>query len=128
MSDRPKELDNRVIVLNGFTDPEIVAIMNVVKSIYADADLEKFFANATKTIESKSADEFTKRLLKVVGAAKQIPEAISVSARDLIFAKTTENSVQMRLVDLIVDMSGDHEYLKENPPASQPAESRTDQP
>ena len=54
MSERPKELDNRVIVLNGFSDPEIVAIMNVVKSIYADADLDRFFANATKIIETDS--------------------------------------------------------------------------
>jgi hypothetical protein len=35
---------------------------------------------------------------------------------DLIFAKTTKNSLQMVLKDLIVDISSDHEYLKQNPP------------
>jgi len=35
---------------------------------------------------------------------------------DLIFAKTTQNSLQMVLKDLIVDISSDHEYLKSNPP------------
>lgn len=35
---------------------------------------------------------------------------------DLIFAKTTQNSIQMVLKDLIVDISSDHEYLKKNPP------------
>jgi len=38
------------------------------------------------------------------------------SSADLIFAKTTENSVKMRVADLIEDLSGDHEYLKKNPP------------
>lgn len=35
---------------------------------------------------------------------------------DLIFAKTTKNSLQMVVKDLIVDISSDHEYLKKNPP------------
>ena len=37
MEQKEQALRNRVIILNGFTDPEIVAIMNVVKSIYAEA-------------------------------------------------------------------------------------------
>jgi len=36
--------------------------------------------------------------------------------RDVIFAKTTPRSLQMKMVDLIVDISQDHEYLRNNPP------------
>ena len=36
--------------------------------------------------------------------------------RDIIFAKSTENSLKMKLADLIEDLSEDHEYLKNNPP------------
>ena len=36
--------------------------------------------------------------------------------RDVIFAKTTDNSLQMKVHDLIEDLSEDHAYLKENPP------------
>ena len=36
--------------------------------------------------------------------------------RDLIFAKTTPNSLKMRVEALIEDLAGDHEYLKNNPP------------
>lgn len=73
MEERPKELDNKVIIMNGFTYEEINKIMRAVKQLF-----EK--------------------------------------PRDLIFAKTTEQSVEMTLKDLIVDMSEDHEYLKKNPP------------
>ncbi len=38
------------------------------------------------------------------------------SPRDVIFAKSTENSLTMKLSDLIEDLSQDHAYLKENPP------------
>ncbi len=76
MADRPKELDNKVIIMNGFTYEEIDKIMRAVKPLFDNP-------------------------------------------RDLIFAKTTENSVEMVLKDLIVDMSGDHEYLKNNPPHKQ---------
>ena len=122
MSDTPKEnsqstaLDNRVVILNGFTNPEIIAIMNVVKAIYADTDLASYFDYTQKTIDSEDADEFAKRVLRTVAAAKQLPEAQSVSTADLIFAMSTENSLQMKLADLIEDMSEDHEYLKNNPP------------
>jgi len=95
MSDRP-ELSNRVIILNGFTDAEIVSIMRVVKSIYSDGTPEQALAN--------------------IAAARQLPESKSVDKGDLIFAKTTPNSLQTTLADLIVDMSGDHEYLRKNPP------------
>ncbi len=36
--------------------------------------------------------------------------------RDVIFAKSTENSLKMKLSALIEDLSEDHQYLKENPP------------
>lgn len=76
MAERPKELDNRVVILNGFTHEEISRVMRAVKS------------------------QFEKP--------------------DIIFAMTTENSLKTRLQDLIVDMSRDHEYLKQNPPNRAP--------
>jgi hypothetical protein len=36
--------------------------------------------------------------------------------KDLIFAKTTKNSLKMKVKDLIEDLSEDHEYLQNNPP------------
>ena len=66
-------LDNKVLILNGFSNEEIAAIMKAVKGLYP-------------------------------------PKS------DLIFAKTTPNSLNMVLKELIVDMSQDHEYLKKNPP------------
>ena len=99
MSDKP-ELANRVIILNGYTDPEIVAIMRIVKSIYSDGSPEQALAN--------------------IAAARQLPEATSVSPKDLIFAKATANSVQMKLADILADVSEDHEYLQNNPPPVNP--------
>ncbi|NBF40180.1 MAG: DUF3783 domain-containing protein [Spirochaetes bacterium] len=69
----PAELENKVIIMNGFTQQEIVAIMRAVRRLFENPG-------------------------------------------DLIFAKTTPKSVNMVLKDLIVDMSEDHEYLKNNPP------------
>ena len=66
-------LENKVIIMNGFSYDEITQIMRTVKGLFE-------------------------------------------SPRDLIFAKTTENSLEMKLKDLIIDMSEDHEYLKNNPP------------
>ena len=97
MSDQP-ELANRVMILNGFTDAEIVNIMRVVKSIYSNASPEQALAN--------------------IAAARKLPETKTVDSGDLIFAKATKNSLQTKLADLIVDMSGDHEYLRKNPPAA----------
>ena len=71
--DRPKELDNKVVIMNGFTNEEIGKIIKAVRGVFD-------------------------------------------TSADLIFAKTTPNSVEMVLKDLIVDMSEDHEYLKKNPP------------
>ena len=71
--DYPKELDNKVIIMNGFSQEELVSIMRAVRRLFDNP-------------------------------------------RDLIFAKTTPKSVNMVLKDLIVDMSEDHEYLKNNPP------------
>ena len=95
MSDR-KELQNRVIILNGYSDEEIGGIMRVVKAIYSDGTPEQ--------------------ALESIAAARQIPQTREVQSADLIFAKTTSNSLQMKLADLIVDMSEDHEYLRKNPP------------
>ncbi len=66
-------LDNKVIIMNGFTYEEITKIMRSVKGLFDNP-------------------------------------------KDLIFAKTTDQSLEMKLADLIVDMSEDHEYLKANPP------------
>jgi len=35
---------------------------------------------------------------------------------EIIFAKTTENSLKMKVGALIEDLTEDHEYLKANPP------------
>ena len=66
-------LQNKVIIMNGFTNEEITQIMRAVRGTFQ-------------------------------------PPA------DLVFAKTTPNSLNMVLKDLIIDMSEDHEYLKKNPP------------
>ena len=123
MSDTSDALNNRVIILNGFSDSEIVGIMNVVKAIYADADLPEFAKFAQEVENHPAANDFTRRLIRSVGAAKSLEETVSVSTKDLIFAKTTENSVEMKLRDLIEDMSEDHEYLKQNPPTPPGASS-----
>ncbi|GEM_PF-1226597 len=82
MSQQPPQLDNRVIILNGFSNDEIARIMAAVKPLF-----EK--------------------------------------PRDLIFAKTTQHSVEMKLKDLIVDISEDHEYLKKNPPTKAQREAQS---
>jgi hypothetical protein len=74
----------RVVILNGFSDTEITAIMRHVKALCRD------------------------------GASGQ--QAIEADRRDLIFAKTTPNSLQTRLGDLINDLARDHAYLQQNPP------------
>ena len=66
-------LNNKAIILNGFSNDEIAQIMAAVK---------KLFDNP----------------------------------RELIFAKTTKHSVEMKLGDLIKDISEDHAYLLANPP------------
>lgn len=48
----------------------------------------------------------------VMRAAKKVLE----NPRDVIFAKTTENSLKMKVQALIEDLTEDHNYLKENPP------------
>jgi len=39
--------------------------------------------------------------------------------KDVIFAMTTKTSVEMKVRDLIEDMTEDHEYLKKNPPSKE---------
>ncbi len=116
MSDRTPALDNRVVILNGFTDSEIIAIMNIVKSIYADTDTGAFVRFVEAVSEHPEANDFTRKVLRVLVAAKQNEPAYAVATGDLIFAKTTPNSLQTKLADLIEDMSEDHEYLRNNPP------------
>lgn len=122
MSDRNAALDNRVVIMHGFTDQEIVAIMNVVKSIYAGEDRDAFIRFVEAVADHPAATDFSRRLLRVVAAAKGTPESQSVSTGDLIFAKSTESSLQMKLADLIEDMSEDHEYLRRNPPQGKGAQ------
>ena len=35
---------------------------------------------------------------------------------DIAFAMTTENSLKRKLGEVVLDISGDHAYLKEHPP------------
>ena len=51
-----------------------------------------------------------------IGRIMQAVKGLFPAPRDLIFAKTTENSLRMQLDELITDISQDHEYLKRNPP------------
>lgn len=78
----PEELNNRVVILNGFNDAEIRGIIGAVRSIFKEATSRGIYEEAP----------------------------------DIIFARTTQKSIKMRLQDLIVDMSEDHAYLKQNPP------------
>lgn len=48
----------------------------------------------------------------IMRAVKKVVE----DPRDVIFAKSTENSLKMKLAALIEDLTEDHNYLKENPP------------
>ncbi len=81
MDQQPPELQNKVIIMNGFSNDEIARIMAAVKPLFENP-------------------------------------------RDLIFAKTTKHSVEMKLKDLIVDISQDHEYLKKNPPTKEQREAQ----
>ncbi len=67
-----------------------------------------YLKNQVIILNGFSNNEIT-RIMRVVKAEFESPG-------DLIFAKTTPNSLQMKLEELIEDMSGDHEYLKANPP------------
>ena len=49
---------------------------------------------------------------------KAVKKAVS-DPQDVIFAMTTKTSVEMKLRDLIEDMTEDHEYLKKNPPTKE---------
>ena len=116
MNEQEKALSNRVMILNGFSDAEIMSIMAVVKGLYANVDLEKLhlFVEAAKALPESG--QFSAQLLDLIEHTKQLPPVQEVSTRDLIFAKSTPNSLEQPLKDLIIDMSGDHEYLKNNPP------------
>ena len=62
-----------------------------------------------------SAEEMD-TILKVVKKSVSEPQ-------DVIFAMTTKTSVEMKLRDLIEDMTEDHEYLKKNPPSKEQQEA-----
>jgi len=81
-------LRNKVIIMNGFSSDEIFAIMRTVKSLCTNGS----------------------------GKLAGHDPVLHCETGDLIFAKTTQASLQTVLSDLIVDMSGDHEHLKANPP------------
>lgn len=49
---------------------------------------------------------------------KAVKKSVS-DPKDVIFAMTTKTSVEMKLRDLIEDMTEDHEYLKKNPPSKE---------
>ena len=108
MSDETEALKNRVVILNGFSDQEIIAIMNMIKSIYANADMDAFVKFVEAAAEHPAATDFSRRLLRVVAAAKGTPESREIGTGDLIFAKTTESSVQMKLADLIAEIGRAH--------------------
>jgi hypothetical protein len=118
MNAEPKELRNRVVILNGFSDQEIMVIMTAVKALYADVDGERFHAFIEAAKQLPEAGSYGTQLLDLVAYAHGLDGMQATSTRDLIFAKTTANSIKMRLQDLIVDMSQDHAYLQENPPGS----------
>lgn len=46
-------------------------------------------------------------------------KSLFTDRRNLVFAKTTKKSLQMKLGELIEDMCEDHEYLLEHPPLQQ---------
>ena len=60
-------------------------------------------------------------ILKVVKKSVSDPQ-------DVIFAMTTKTSVEMKLRDLIEDMTEDHEYLKKNPPTKEQREAAKKDP
>jgi hypothetical protein len=124
MRTKPKELENRVVILNGFTNDEIMTIMAAVKALYTDVDRRKFAAFVEAAKELPQAGGYSAQVLDLLLHAGEVPGIQSTPTGDLIFAKTTPNSIQMRLQDLIVDMSQDHEYLKKNPPG--PAAPKAD--
>lgn len=62
-----------------------------------------------------SAEEMD-TILKVVKKSVSNP-------KDVIFAMTTKTSVEMKVRDLIEDMTEDHEYLKKNPPTREQREA-----
>ena len=50
---------------------------------------------------------------------RAVKKTLDTTTRDTIFAKTTENSLKMKVKDLIEVLSEDHQYLKDNPPELQ---------
>ncbi len=49
----------------------------------------------------------------IMNAVRKVQEG---ERNELIFAKSTEKSLKMKLGELIEDMTEDHEYLMQNPP------------
>jgi hypothetical protein len=75
-------------------------------------------------------DDLTQRVIIMNGFSAEEMDTIlkvvkkSVSdPQDIIFAMTTKTSVEMKLRDLIEDMTEDHEYLKKNPPSKEQQEA-----
>jgi predicted amidohydrolase len=72
-TDNQSHLENKVVILNGFSKEEIFAIMKMIKKAYGPS-------------------------------------------QDIMFAMTTEHSLQMKLKDVISDVSEEHAYMKAHPP------------
>ncbi len=68
----------------------------------------QYLKNKAMILNGFSDDE----IARIMRAVKKLFE----NPRELIFAKTTKRSINMKLGDLIEDISGDHEYLMKNPP------------
>ena len=69
--------DGKVILLHGFSQAELSAILKAVKSVAEDP-------------------------------------------KDIAFAMSTPTNLKWRFRDIINDVRGDHEYLRENPPGQRP--------
>jgi len=67
-----------------------------------------YLKNKTIILNGFSNDE----IAGIMSAVKKLFD----NPRELIFAKTTKPSIEMKLGDLIKDISEDHHYLLMNPP------------
>ena len=75
--EQKEETTGKVVILHGFSNEQIYAILKAVK--------------------------------------REIPDA-----EDVAFATTTVHSLQMRLQDVISDVTQEHAYMKKNPPGQTP--------
>lgn len=81
-------------------------------------------------MEQKQRDETTGKVVILHGFSNEQIFAILKAvkremqgAEDIAFATTTAHSLQMRLQDVISDVTQEHAYMKENPPGQTPTEA-----